>query len=296
MVLSHISAAVTMKIKSVLSSWTLAGAGAFMALILALTQALGVDFTRDEAFSDDILVQVNGISISRADYQLALEGLRKGRRTELSRDDKSRALQILIDEELLLQRAEQIGLLQSDRTVRKAIINAVLNVTMAKADPLPSDTILKAWYDDNLAHFTPQAQIRLVAAKAGSIAAAAAFTQKIQSGSFTEAAYNTPDIAPLPLPTSYLPQKVVISELGPDVARLLAKLGTGDIAGPLGKDRLFVWIIDHRKAITPSFEVAKDQIQRAWLRKSQEKQVQNLLEQLRTEADLVGLLALAESP
>ena len=89
---------------------------AFVGLGAALFSALGLSF---EARDSAAVAYVNGAPIPQAEYIRALDAMQASLDRTLTEADKARALQILIDEELIIQEALRLDLASDDRLVRK---------------------------------------------------------------------------------------------------------------------------------------------------------------------------------
>ena len=87
-------------------------AGAALGLGAAMWSALGVNEAVNK-YGDAIAV-VDGVPIPRAVYDTAVAGLASAKRNPLTETEKREALDRIIDEELLLRRAVELGLAESD--------------------------------------------------------------------------------------------------------------------------------------------------------------------------------------
>ena len=68
----------------------------------------------------------------------------------------------LIEEELLVQRGIEIGLLEGDASVRKAVARAVIDFAMTRnAQKEISEEELRGFYAANIARFTPAARLQI---------------------------------------------------------------------------------------------------------------------------------------
>src|SRR5262249_43593601 len=119
------------------------GVGVTVGLLLA---AVGALMPTTSNFSGNIVAWVNGKAITSHDVELVLQRLNHDRAA--LPEERREALQRLIDQELLVQRGVEIGLLESDRTVRKALVMAMIDAIVA--DVLakePTEEELRAFYD-----------------------------------------------------------------------------------------------------------------------------------------------------
>src|SRR5438552_17670178 len=88
---------------------------------------------------DGAIASVNGKPIREEDYARAVALVEHDKRAEITDEDRVRVLDRLIEEELLIQRGIAVGLVDSDRAVRKAITQAMLaSIAAESAGAQPS--------------------------------------------------------------------------------------------------------------------------------------------------------------
>jgi len=149
------------------------------ALVLLATGAvLGIALGALSAFSgsrfaksilpDGAIAVVNGKTITMGEYASAVALLAGDKRTALTDEDRLYVLNRLLEEELLIQRGIAIGLVDSDRTVRKSIAQAMLaSAVTDSASPQPSQDELRAFYRKNSLLFTSPSPNPNIQATAG---------------------------------------------------------------------------------------------------------------------------------
>lgn len=110
----------------------------------------------------NVIATINGAAIETAEYQRALAAIAQDKRNPLSEEDKKRVLRRLVEEELLVQRAIEIGLVERDRSVRNGIVAAMTDhiVAPSRSDPVDPE-ILAAWYQENQDLFRHQVSYHL---------------------------------------------------------------------------------------------------------------------------------------
>ena len=115
-------------------SLRLLGLGAAAGLLCAAVGLLRPAAPPVEMVAADAVARVNGTAIRRADYERLLAGLQRDTRTPI--DDKSRAriLDRMIEEELLVQRALELGLATVDRRVRANLTSSLIASIVTEAD------------------------------------------------------------------------------------------------------------------------------------------------------------------
>jgi len=136
--------------------WLLA-MGSMVGILLGVVVALHKSSSA-ATFPDGALVSVNGKPIREEDYARAVASVERDKRAEITDEDRVRVLDRLIEEELLIQRGIAVGLVDSDRSVRKAITQAMLaSIAAESAGAQPSEDELRTFYAENPALFADSA-------------------------------------------------------------------------------------------------------------------------------------------
>jgi hypothetical protein len=108
------------------------------------------------------IARVNDRLISQERYSRSLEMLASDKRNELTHADRVHVLSRLIEEELLIQRGVEIGLVASDPSVRKSIAAAMIQSIIADAASVPpSRDELEEFYAQNVSFFTGPGRFRV---------------------------------------------------------------------------------------------------------------------------------------
>lgn len=96
----------------------------------------------------DAAAFVNGQPIARDDVERALASFGADKRAQLTREDRDKVLERLIEDELLAQRAVSLGLAATDPNARKVLIRGLIDSLVAAAPP-PSEAELRAFFEAN---------------------------------------------------------------------------------------------------------------------------------------------------
>jgi hypothetical protein len=107
---------------------------------------------------------VNGQPIAEEDVERALASLGADRRAELTRADRDKVLERLIEDELLAQRAIALGLAASDPGARKVLIRGLIDSLVAAATA-PTEDDLRAYFSANADLFRGPDMISLTPAE-----------------------------------------------------------------------------------------------------------------------------------
>jgi len=211
---------------------TLWGLLAVLGLMLAL---VGARIQGPEETPGEALVWVNERPVTARQLNHAAQRLSAAGGAELSEAEYDSLLKLLVDEELLLQRAEGLGVLQSDPGVRKAIVRSAINEIVEEflAQP-PDQRQLEQFYRHHSAVFERPARLAVTALRFDQQADAQAARELVAiGGSWAELAAG-PGAEPLwQLPDFPLPAHMLRRYLGPAAVDLALSLAPGEISPPV---------------------------------------------------------------
>ena len=262
-------------------------AGAVLGLGLALWSALGVDNALTKYA--DAIATVDGAPIPRALYDGALEGLASAKRNPLTEAEKRQALDRIIDEELLLRRALELGLAESDPTSRKALVNAMLQFSVADAAKLkPSDDELRTFYAERpkLIAPLPLLTVRAVSFESTEERKILAMKAAIDAGRGFDAGVKETAAELVLLPKGPVVPAKIAEYAGATIRDTALSLGKGETAGPIeiGRRHVFVHLAERSQAPPPPFEAVRDIIAEEWRKRASEQAFDDYVASLRAGA------------
>ena len=268
------------------ATWLLL-AGAGLGLAGAMWSALGVG-SAVASYGGAIAV-VDGTPIARSVFYSAIEGLASAKRTPLTEAEKREALERIIDEELLLQRALELGLGESDPQSRKALVNAMLQFSIADASRrTPSDAQLKAFYAERPRLIAPQPllSVRGVSFSALNEAQARAFKAALDAGTDFDAAVKKTGAEGLLLPGGPVVPSKIAEYAGASVRDAALSLQPGQSIGPLAiANRLvFLHLVARTETPAPPLDAVRDIVLEEWQKRETEKAFAAYVEGLRRKA------------
>lgn len=261
--------------------------GAGLGLLAAMWSALGAG-DAIERYGDAIAV-VDGTPIQRSIFDSAIEGLAAAKRTALTEADKREALERIIDEELLLQRALELGLGESDPQSRKALVNAMLQFSIADASRrTPSDADLAAFYAERPRLIAPQPllSVRGVSFAIGQEAAVGRFKADLDAGTQFDVAVKRAGAARLLLPGGPVVPSKIAEYAGASVRDAALSLQPGQSIGPLAiANRLvFVHLVARSETPPPPLEAVRDLVREEWQKREAERAFAAYVDGLRRKA------------
>jgi parvulin-like peptidyl-prolyl isomerase len=247
-------------------------AGAAAGVVLAAAGLVGSGQGASGGLSRDAVARVNGQSIRTEDYQRLLDALAQDRRDGIDDAQRRLVLDRLIDEELLVQRALELGLVRTDSKIRKDLTSALIDsVVAARDDVPPSDRELQAFYEGQRDFFARPGRLRVrqVWCRAATSAEAPAALQRAQQAAgrlragddfvAVRDALGDPELAPLP--DALLPATKLGDYLGPTAVRAALSLEAGAVTDPVRSNSGYhvLQVVEQQPGGAPSFDDVKPQ-------------------------------------
>ncbi len=232
------------------------------------------------------VARVNDALIDSRQVEGAIMQLARTTTDEVTTTAKADVLQRLIDEELLLQRGIDLGMVTSELTVRTAIVESLIASVTAEADAAdPDDADLEAFMQDNADRYTYASAIRVEAWTTDDESLARRFVQQLESNS--ESA--TAELVPVPgLPTAPAPLERLRMFLGPAIAAAAADIPAGNSAVFARQGRWYVVrVLEHAEATLASLDSIRSQVLLDYRRSLADGRLRDYLEELRRSADIV---------
>lgn len=266
-----------------------------LGLVLGLSAVLVSVLT--PSFGDSLDVQVvavvNGTPIGREKYLAYLQALSTDKKDPIRSEDSEYILQRLIEEELLVQRGVEVGMLESDKRTRAALVNAVIGMATTAAEAkAPSEKELAAFFKENIGYFSigPRLRVRqlVVIGDDSGQKASLAHQQLISGDDFTVVEREFGSDVALSVPDSLLPLAKLREYLGPTLVEMLVNRPAGFVSPPQPIDNglRIVQVVDVETARQPVFEDVRPQVEAEFVRQSGDRALRDYLEWLKDRADL----------
>lgn len=283
------------------SSTTLLAIGAGLGLALAAWGLLGD--AAGARLPEGAVARVNGTPIRSEDFERLLAAVIKDMRTPDVDRARKRVLDRMIEEELLIQRALDLGLVQLDRKVRADLTSSVIaSVVNDVADKTPSPDDLEVFFAENKEYFTRPERLRArqiyfrnpapgdgASARASAQARAQNAYTRLASGDAYEAVKaELGDFEISPIPDTLLPAVKLREYVGPTLVRTISALEVGDWSEPIhsGSAMSIVQLVDREPARTPQLSEIRDQVEVDWRRRLGDRALRDYLDELRARAEI----------
>lgn len=278
-----------------LRSTILLSVGAAAGIVLAAAGLMTSSSLRG-GLPNHALARVNGELIRAEEYQAILGAVAADRRNEIDAAERRRLLDRLIDEELLVQRALELGLARRDRKIRSDLTAAVVESVVTEAqDAQPTEAELETFYAQHRERFAPPASVRVRQIFFRASAAddeikrerAREAARRVRSGEPFETVREAMGEPELPvLPDDLLPPAKLREYLGPTAARAALTLAADSISDPVrsGTGYHVLQVVERHNAPPPPLARVRSQVEAEFRRQRAENALRRYLDGLRAQA------------
>ena len=258
---------------------------AVLALGSALLVALDLSPLRRLSNESYAVARVNDTPIPIAEYVRALDAMQAGLERPITEQDRSRALTILVNEELIVQEALRLNLASDDRLVRKNLVQALMSsITLLESGKDVSEQALRAFYEEEKALFSTPVTFNVDALRVNDENNVDVFADALSNGvAFSEAGRRA-EFQAVEIPAG-IPAGKLGEALGGKARDAILAMTPGDIAGPIestGGD-LYIWLLKRDGGERP-FSQVRDSVFAEWQRRQEEMALERYLERLRRQA------------
>ena len=240
-------------------------------------------------FSDDWVAKVGDVKISRSKYLLQLQGLSNDKMTPLTEIDKSFVLERMIEEELLIQRARELGMFSANTIIRGTIVQQMINMIISENSLKiidPDD--LKKFYNQNKGFFTSADRLRLRQIffsdkKQNSYERASEVYLELVKGLDIGELMLKADKTALQIPDTLMTLSKIREYVGPSLMQLAKKLEPGQFTSPkkVPGGYKIIFLVERRDAQPPNFSQVKDRVKSEYLKRSDDQALRDYLDSLK---------------
>ncbi len=274
--------------------------GAFAGLVLAAWGLIRPGEALRASLPDDAVALVNGTRIRQADFLRLVAGVERDAREPVGRELRDRVLLRMIEEELLVQRALELGLAEVDRRVRADLVGAVIQSITADAEQQePSDAELREFYGEERDFFTRPGRarvhqiffrVRVAEEDEPALSRAREARRRLLDGvAWTTVREEEGDEEISPVPDALLPAQKLLEYLGPTALRTALELEPGAWSEPVrsGSGYHLLQPVHREPALVPDFEAIEPLVRNEWTRRTGDRALRAYLDELRRDAEIV---------
>ena len=279
----------------------LLGIGAAVGLALAAWGLLG-EASRS-GLAPGAIARVNGTVLRTDDFNRLVAAVVEDMRTPDEAKARKRVLDRMIEEELLVQRALDLGLVHLDRKVRADLTSSVITSVVADLqDLVPREEQIEKFYADNRDYFVRPGRIfarQVFFRVAGNGKAAhpqgraeqrarAAYERLVEGDAFETVKQELGDFEISPIPATRLPATKLREYTGPTLLRSIIELEIGAWTEPVrsGMGFLVAQLVDRDAPESPPLAEIRDLVVVDWRRREGDRALRDYLDELRARADI----------
>lgn len=259
--------------------------GLFIGVVLAANSIV-----RESNLTDKDWVAVIGdVQISKEKYYSQLEGLARDKRNAITRKDKDYVLERMIEEELLIIRAKELGLLENNQIVRGSIIQQMIKLIISE-NYLESveEEKLKKFYKDNIGFFSSASRLRLQQiyfsdSSGNSRQRSEEAFKDLNEGSTFEEISQHADQSVLSIPNTMMNLSKVREYIGPTLMNVAKSLEPGEFSPPtkVAGGYKIIFLFDKELSEPERFDSIKPKVLREYQRRQDDKSLRDYLEDLK---------------
>ena len=253
---------------------------------------IGSSFVKEVDVSQlNWVAKIDEKAISKEKYELYLESIAQSRKAGLIDSDPANILERMIDEELLIQRGIDLGMIENDSEIRSSIIQKMITSIISETDDLRiSRQNLEDFYSLNQDLFTPSPKLQLIKLSfdGDNMEAGVQARGLLVEGNIQDAKLLAENDI-IRLPNVLLPAMKIREYIGPSLTQVALELREGEVSQLIELDGRFHLLVSIKKMISnaPLFDDVYQEVESEYIRFKGEELLDEYLEDLRNWYDVV---------
>ena len=237
------------------------------------------------------VAKIDERAISKEKYEVYLESIAQSRKTGLIESDPENILERMIDEELLIQRGIDLGMIENDPEIRSTIIQKMIASIIAETNDLRiSREDLEDFYSVNKDLFTPSPKLQLLKLSFdGNKKVSGDQARDLLVAGNLAAAKQLAENEVISLPNVLLPAMKIREYIGPFLTQIAFGLEEGEVSDLIELDGNFHLLVPLQKIISspPKFNDVYQEVESEYIRFKGEEMLDEYLDDLRNWYDVV---------
>ena len=240
--------------------------------------------------------KIEDTSISMEKYLVQLEGLAKDKKSPITQKDKEYVLERMIEEELLIKRALDLGMLENNPIARGTIVQQMIKTIIAENMRYEvSDKELNEFFEENIGFFTKSSRLRIQqlyfsdegTENSSFEDANRAYDLLISGSSFVEVSNLGSDSA-LKIPNSLMTLSKVREYIGPSLMNLARNLQPGTFSQPIkvSGGHKIIFLLEREMAEQPNLDQVRDVVLAEYSKRRDDNSLREYLENLKNWYDI----------
>ena len=268
----------------------------FSGIIIGVAMAAYSIIEKSNLSNYEWAAKIEDISIPMEKYLLQLDGLSKDKRSPITQEDKEYVLERMIEEELLIKRAIDLGMLNNNPMARGIIVQQMIKTIISENDRYEiSENELKEFFQQNKGFFTKSSRLRVQQIyfsdelfKGRALEEAQKAFNLLQEGGELKMVSMLGSPSALKIPNSLMTLSKVREYIGPSLMNLAKNLEVGTSTPPVmvSGGYKIIYLLDKELAKTPDFNEIKSSISSEFLKRRDDQSLRKYLENLKNWYDI----------
>ena len=229
-------------------------------------------------------------------YEMQLEGLANDKRSPLTKQDKEYVLERMIEEELLIKRAIDLGMLENNPMARGTIVQQMIKNIISEGSRIePEEKELIEFFEENIGFFTKANRLRVrqiyfsqddfgdrVLREAKN-----AFTRLLKGETFDQVVLSGSNSA-LKVPDTLMNLSKVREYIGPSLMREAQLLKPGQFSEPkkVSDGYKIIYLVDREDAAKPEYSNIRSSVLSEFSKRRDDQSLRTYLDNLKKWYDV----------
>ena len=229
-------------------------------------------------------------------YEMQLEGLANDKRSPLTKQDKEYVLERMIEEELLIKRAIDLGMLENNPMARGTIVQQMIKNIISEGSRIePEEKELIEFFEENIGFFTKANRLRVrqiyfsqddfgdrVLREAKN-----AFTRLLKGETFDQVVLSGSNSA-LKVPDTLMNLSKVREYIGPSLMREAQLLKPGQFSEPkkVSDGYKIIYLVDREDAAKPEYFNIRSSVLSEFSKRRDDQSLRTYLDNLKKWYDV----------
>ena len=240
--------------------------------------------------------KIEDTSIPMEKYLVQLEGLAKDKRSPITQSDKEYVLERMIEEELLIKRALDLGMLDNNPMARGTIVQQMIKTIISENQRYEvTEEELKEFFEQNTGFFTKSSRLRIRQIYFSEEdfkeltfeESYKAYDLLLEGKSFDEVS-KFGSISALKIPNSLMTLTKVREYVGPSIMNIASSLVPGSFTQPIKVSGGYkiIYLLEKELADKPAFNRIKDSVLAEFLKRRDDNSLRQYLDNLKKWYDV----------
>ena len=229
-------------------------------------------------------------------YEMQLEGLANDKRSPLTNEDREYVLERMIEEELLIKRAIDLGMLENNPMARGTIVQQMIkNIISEGSRTEPEEKELIKFFEENIGFFTKANRLRVRQVYFSQVdfgdkvleEAKNAFTRLLEGENFEQVALSGSN-SPLKVPDALMNLSKVREYIGPSLMREAQLLKPGQFSEPkkVSGGYKIIYLVDREDAKQPEYSNIRSSVLSEFSKRRDDQSLRTYLDNLKKWYDV----------